>query len=59
MSGLFGTFNIGTRGLFAQQTAIDVTSHNISNANTDGYSRQRVNIETSRAIKYSQGALDK
>lgn len=48
MSGLFGTFNIATRGLFAQQQAISTTSHNISNANTDGYSRQRVTLETSR-----------
>ncbi|MCT8976141.1 flagellar hook-associated protein FlgK [Clostridium sp. CX1] len=48
MSGLFGTFHIATRGLFAQQRAIDVTSHNIANANTEGYSRQRVELETSR-----------
>ncbi|MBV7272262.1 flagellar hook-associated protein FlgK [Clostridiaceae bacterium UIB06] len=48
MAGLFGTFNIATRGLFAQQQAISTTSHNISNANTDGYSRQRVTLQTSR-----------
>ncbi|WML35507.1 flagellar hook-associated protein FlgK [Clostridium sp. OS1-26] len=48
MSGLFGTFNIATRGLFAQQKAIDTTSHNIANANTEGYSRQRVTLQTSR-----------
>lgn len=29
-----------------QQKAIDITSHNISNANTDGYSRQHAVIET-------------
>lgn len=48
MAGLFGTFNIATRGLSAQQKAIDTTSHNIANANTEGYSRQRVTMETSR-----------
>lgn len=48
MSGLFATFNIGKRGLFAQQKAIDVTSHNIANANTEGYSRQRATLETTR-----------
>ncbi|MCY6353958.1 flagellar hook-associated protein FlgK [Clostridium sp. ZS2-4] len=48
MSGLFATFNIGKRGLFAQQRCIDVTSHNIANANTEGYSRQRANLETTR-----------
>lgn len=48
MSGLFGTFNVGKRGLFAQQRSIDVTSHNIANANTEGYSRQRAILETTR-----------
>lgn len=48
MSGLFATFNVGKRGLFAQQQAINTTSHNISNANTEGYSRQRAIMETTR-----------
>lgn len=48
LSGLFGTFNVAKRGLFAQQKAIDVTSHNIANANTEGYSRQRAIMETTR-----------
>jgi len=46
MSGLFGTFNIAKSGLYAQQEALNVTSHNIANANTDGYTRQKVNLET-------------
>lgn len=48
MSGLFGTFNVAKRGMFVQQRALDVTSHNIANANTEGYSRQRAKIETTR-----------
>jgi flagellar hook-associated protein 1 len=48
MSGLFSIFNVGTRGMSAQQTAINVTSHNIANANTEGYSRQRATLETTR-----------
>jgi flagellar hook-associated protein 1 FlgK len=48
MSGLFGTFNVAKRGMFAQQKAIDVTTHNISNANTEGYSRQRAIMETTK-----------
>src|SRR5699024_356761 len=35
------------RALFAQQSALYTTGHNISNTNTDGYSRQRVNFESS------------
>lgn len=45
MSGMFSTFNIAVRGMSAQQTALDVTTHNIANANTVGYSRQRANLE--------------
>lgn len=41
MRSTFGSFNIATSGLFASQRSLDVTSHNISNANVDGYSRQR------------------
>lgn len=48
MSGLFGTFNIAKRGMFTQQKALDVTAHNIANVNTDGYSRQRAKISTTR-----------
>jgi len=33
------------RGLFTQQSALYTTGHNISNANTLGYSRQRVNMQ--------------
>lgn len=46
MSGLFSTFNIAKRGMSVQQKSIDVTSHNIANANTVGYSRQRATIVT-------------
>jgi flagellar hook-associated protein 1 FlgK len=48
MSGLFSVFNVANRGMATQQKAIGVTSHNIANANTEGYSRQRATIETTR-----------
>lgn len=34
---------IARSGLIASQTALGVTSHNVANANTPGYSRQRAN----------------
>lgn len=55
MSGLFGTLNVSKSGLFSQQGAIDTTSHNIANANTEGYSRQRVELVTKRP--YSTGII--
>lgn len=38
--------NLGSSTLLSLQRAIATTGHNISNANTDGYSRQRVNFVT-------------
>lgn len=38
---IFGTLGIGKLGLLAQQRAIQVTSNNIANVNTPGYTRQR------------------
>lgn len=38
--------SIGVTGLTASQTALTTTGNNITNANTPGYSRQRVNLGT-------------
>lgn len=40
-TSFFG-LNLAMSGLYASQKALDITSHNISNANTVGYSRQIV-----------------
>ena len=45
ISPFFG-LDMALRALHAQQTGIDVTSHNVANANTEGYSRQNVTIVT-------------
>ncbi|HHX51306.1 MAG TPA: flagellar hook-associated protein FlgK [Clostridia bacterium] len=47
MSGTFFGFNTALRGLFAQQKAMNTSSHNIANANTPGYTRQQVIMEAS------------
>ena len=43
MSG-FSTLNTAVTGLAAAQRALDIAGQNIVNANTPGYSRQRVNL---------------
>lgn len=53
MAGLFGILNAGTNGMSAAQAAMQTTSNNISNANTDGYSRQRVNLVASNPYTLS------
>ncbi|NLL17657.1 MAG: flagellar hook-associated protein FlgK [Clostridia bacterium] len=41
MSGTFFGFNTALKSLFAQQKAMNTTSHNIANASTPGYTRQQ------------------
>lgn len=43
MSDIFG---IGTSALLAYSNALNTVGHNVANANTPGYSRQRVNLES-------------
>ncbi|TVY09385.1 flagellar hook-associated protein FlgK [Paenibacillus cremeus] len=51
MGSTFGSIEIAKRALFAQQTALATTGHNIANANTQGYSRQIVNLTASRPLE--------
>jgi flagellar hook-associated protein 1 len=46
VSGGFSSLNTALTGLSAAQRALDTTSQNIVNANTPGYSRQRVLVES-------------
>ena len=45
MASAFAGIEMGKRSLMAQSTAISTAGHNISNADTEGYSRQRVNLK--------------
>jgi len=54
VSSFFG-LQTSLRGLIAQQTLLDTAGHNISNASTDGYSRQKVNLAL--ALLGSPGVL--
>jgi flagellar hook-associated protein 1 len=49
MGSTFGGLEIGKRGLFAQQSALNTVSHNIANANTEGYTRQRAVMRATEA----------
>lgn len=50
MCSTFMGLETSKRGLFTQQSALYTTGHNISNANTDGYTRQRVNMTTTEGF---------
>jgi len=53
----FHTLHVGATALIAQKYALDTTGHNIANAATPGYTRQRLNTGANRPIPYSFGAL--
>lgn len=59
MTGIstFGGLNIALRGLTAEQRALDVTSHNIANVDTPGYSRQEAVFSAAPALTIPAGAL--
>ncbi len=51
MDGFFG-ISIARRALDASQYGMDVTAHNIANANTPGYSRQRAILAATPSFPY-------
>ncbi len=51
MTSQFFGLNIAASGLRAANAALNTTANNISNANTEGYSRQKVNQEASDALR--------
>lgn len=56
-SSLFGILNVARSGMAAQQLQLEVASHNLANANTEGYSRQRVELAARRPLFMPEGML--
>lgn len=50
-------FSIGVSALQASQRALDVTGHNIANANTPGYHRQVVQLATATPLRLGQFSI--
>ncbi len=57
MSGISSILNIAGDALFASQAEMDTTAHNIANANTPGYARQRVLTQASDPLQTTYGYL--
>lgn len=57
MSGIFGIFSIGRLALLANQRALAVTSQNIANVNTLGYSRQEAVFEATPPTQTGAGPI--
>ncbi len=56
MASIFNALHIGYSGLNAAQIGIDTTGHNISNAETEGYTRQRVVTSEATPVAITPGA---
>jgi flagellar hook-associated protein 1 FlgK len=52
MGSLSGSMSIALSALSNNQEALDVTSNNIANQNTPGYSRQRVNLSEAATVQF-------
>src|SRR5919199_6700147 len=50
MISTFTGLQTALRGILAHQQAIDTTSHNVANANTEGFSRQEAVLSPSQAL---------
>lgn len=48
MRSTFAGLNTMVRGVFSNQLGLDTVGHNITNASTEGYSRQSVNLAATR-----------
>ncbi|GAB4317044.1 MAG: flagellar hook-associated protein FlgK [Candidatus Zixiibacteriota bacterium] len=55
MSGIFQGLELGKRALLSQQYALSTIGHNIANANTPGYSRQRVHLTATNPLSNTIG----
>ncbi|MEK4345500.1 flagellar hook-associated protein FlgK [Paenibacillus sp. FSL P4-0184] len=51
MTSTFHSIETARRSLFTQTAALNTTGHNIANANTEGYTRQRVNMKAALPIE--------
>jgi len=53
MSGLISSLHTGQSGLTVNQIGIEVTGNNVANANTEGYSRQVVQVASTPALEFN------
>lgn len=57
MPGLLGLYGLAGRSLMSLQTAMNAVSHNVANAATEGFHRQRVDLSAGSPQIYAFGAL--
>jgi len=56
-AGIRSAFDIGRKSLQAQLAGLNITGNNIANVNTEGYSRQKLQLSPSLPIKLPDGTF--
>lgn len=54
MSRIWSMMDVGKRSMANSQTALQTVSHNVANKSTEGFSRQRVDIQASVPVELGQ-----
>jgi len=58
MAGLLGIIESAKKRIHSSRIGLEVTSHNVSNANTSGYTRQRVELSSSDVLSSKLGMIN-
>ncbi len=58
MSGLFGIIESAKKAINSSRVGMEVTSHNVSNVNTPGYTRQRVELSSTDVLTSKNGMVN-
>ena len=59
MANGMGSLMVGATGLRSSQTALNTTAHNLSNVNTEGYTRQQITFADSTYANVFSKSLNK
>ena len=57
MSGLLGTLDMGNQALQTQIKGLELTGHNLANVNNPGFSRQRMEVDSTYQLETGQQSL--
>jgi flagellar hook-associated protein 1 FlgK len=57
LPGLFGIYETGRRSLLAYQSAMSTVGHNVANAATPGFRRQRVDLQATMPVRDLFGSI--
>lgn len=58
MAGLFGIIETAKKAINSSRAGMEVTSHNVSNVNTPGYTRQKIELRSTDVLSSKRGMIN-